>query len=135
MKREYCDFSRVDARHDAINLRLEHWAIWVSVRPQPWKTHPMFRQYRSHAWQWHMPEIKIQINTLECHEIERAVSFLPDKHRAAVRWNYVFRKDPSAMARTLAVSNAGLLKLVEEARDMLKNRLRDKIKPDTMRES
>lgn len=135
MKRDFCDFSRIPARHDAINVRLEHWARWVAVRPQPWKTQPMFRQYRSHAWQWHMPEIKFELNTIECHEVERAVAFLPDKHRSAVRWFYVYRHDPGAMARHLAVSTAALLKLVEDARDMLKNRLCERIKPDTMRES
>lgn len=136
MKRDFCDFSRIPARHDAINVRLEHWARWVAVRPQPWKTQPMFRQYRApRQYAYETADIKVPPNTLECHEVERAVAFLPDKNRAAVRWFYVYRHDPSAMARHLAVSTAGLLKLVEDARDMLKNRLCERIKPDTMRES
>lgn len=127
MKRD-CDFAFVHARHDTINRRLEHWAIWVRVRPQAWKAQPMFRQYRSHAWQWHVPEIKIDINTLEAHEIEKAVSFLPDKHRTALRWCYVFCQIPAGlMQRNLAVSQEGLAKLVTDGRDMLKNRLQEKL--------
>ena len=134
MKRD-CDFSFVPARHDEIDRRLQHWAMWVRVRPQPWKQHPMFRQYRSHAWQWHVPEIRVQINTLEAHETEKAVSFLPDKHRAAVRWYYVFQANPAGMARKLGVSVHGLNDLVNIGRDMLPILLRSKEIPCTMRES
>lgn len=127
MKRD-SDFAFVHARHDAINRRLEHWAIWVRVRPQPWKAQPMFRQYRSHAWQWHVPEIKIDINTLEAHETEKAVSFLPDKHRAAIRWCYVFAHVPVSMVRReLGVTADGLVSLICNGRDILINRLRDKL--------
>jgi hypothetical protein len=118
------DLSHVPARHDAINLRLEHWASWVKARPQAWKSQPMFRQYRSHAWQWHVPEIKIEINTLEAHETERAVSMLPDKHRAAVRWAYVFAYIPvNAIRRDLGATRQELCQLINDGRDMLIARL------------
>lgn len=128
MKKESVDFNHIPARHDAINLRLEHWAQWVRPRPQAWKTQPMFRQYRSHAWQWHMPEIKIEINTLEAHETEKAVGVLPPKNRDAIRWNYVFCWiPPNAICRELAVTRDGLLLLVSNGRDMLQNRLRTRL--------
>lgn len=123
--RVQADFSRIPARHDEINLRLEEWSRWVSVRPQPWKTQPMFRQYRSKAWQWEMPEIKPIINTIAAHEIERIVSMLPDKHRTALRWVYVFPSlHCNAVQRELGATRDALAQLINDARDMVKNRLR-----------
>lgn len=85
----------------------------------------MWREYRSKAFQWHYLEIKTPINTLEALQTEQAVSKLPDKHRDAIRWCYVFQDGPVAMARRLAVSKQGLADLVTQGRDMLKNRLQD----------
>ncbi len=123
------DFSRIPARHDAINLRLEHWAAWVSVRPQVWKVQPMFKQYRSHAWQWERPEIKAQINTIEASETERAVSTLPEQHRTVIRWLYVWPWVPvNAVRRDLGLTRAELAAVAVDARDMVIDRLREKCK-------
>ena len=116
------DFHYVSDAHLAIDARLQEWARWVRVRPAGWQSHPMFKQYRSHAWQWHRPEYKTPVNTLEAHEMEKAVAKLPDKHRAAIRWSYVFSNNPIQMARRLAVSREGLLSLVVDGRSMLINR-------------
>ena len=121
------DFSRIPARHDAINLRLEHWGQWVSVKPQGWGIQPMFRQYRSHAWQWHMPEIKAKVNTLEASETERAVSHLQDPHRSILRWLYVWPWVPvNAVRRDLGLTRAQMIALADDARDLVINRLREK---------
>lgn len=126
------DFSRIPARHDAINIRLEHWAAWVTVRPQAWKTQPMFRQYRSHAWQWERPELKAQINTIEASETERVVSMLPDKHRAILRWLYVWPWVPvNAIRRDLGLTRAELSQMATQARDMVINRLKQRIRETT----
>lgn len=128
MRNDKNDFSRIAARHDAINLRLEQWAQWVSVRPQAWKVQPMFRQYRSHAWQWHMPEIKAQINTIEASETERVVSMLPDKHRAILRWLYVWPWVPvNAVRRDLGLTRVELASMAADARDMVIDRLRQSL--------
>ena len=128
MKREAVNFSRIPARHDAINKRLEDWAKWVRYHPQAWKTPAIWSNYRSHAWQWEMPEVRIQLNTIECHETERAVCFLPTKNRTAIRWAYVWPYIPdNAVRRELAVTRIGLEDLVNAGRDMLKNRLREKM--------
>lgn len=126
MKRD-CDFSRIDAKHDAINLRLEEWARWVRVRPQPWKMQPMFRLYKAPP-QWEPREIHIEPNTIECMEMEKAVYWLPEKHRTAIRWNYVYPNiHPGVIQRKLAVTIDGLSQLVNDGRDMLKNRLKQKL--------
>lgn len=89
----------------------------------------MFRQYRSHSWQWHAPEIKTELNTLECVEIEKMVSQLPDKHRTAIRWAYVFPWiAPSVIRRELALTKEGLEQLLTDARDMLVNRMRQTVR-------
>ena len=119
------DYSRIPARHDAINLRLEEWARWVRVSPAGWATHPMFRGYQSKARHWEVdPPIHIEINTLAAHEVEKAVSALPEKNRTAIRWNYVFPKVPVIKARAgLGATSEGLRELIDAGRDMLKNRM------------
>ena len=67
--------------------------------------------------------IQTPVNTLDAVLVEKAVAALPEKHREAVRWWYVYRRDPVAMARNLGVSKQGLADLVEAGRTMLKNRI------------
>jgi DNA-directed RNA polymerase specialized sigma24 family protein len=123
MKRdEHVDYFIVQDGHLAIHRRLEAWASWVRVRPHGWQVAPMFRQYRSNAWQWERPELKASVNIPEAVEMEKAVSQLPEKHREAIRWVYVFGGGPLVMARKLAVTKHGLMDLVHGGRAMLKNR-------------
>lgn len=117
------DFFIVSEAHADIHNRLELWARWVKPRKAGWAVSPMFRHYRSHAWQWETPEVRAPINTLDAVEIEKAVAQLPEKHKHAIRWHYVFKTGPSAMARELGVSKEGLADLVRVGRTMLNNRL------------
>lgn len=122
MNKVCVDYHYVAEGHEAIHTALENWARWVRVKPSGWQTHPMFKEYRSHAWQWHRPEPKPVIDTLAAHDVEKAVAALPEKHRGAIRWCYVFRENPIQMARKLAVSREGLMCLISDGRAMLKNR-------------
>ena len=117
------DYNHVHERHAAIHARLENWRRWVTVRPHGWQVAPMFKMYQSKAMQWEAPVIQNPINTLDAVLVEKAVSALPEKHRAAVRWSYVFAGNPVAMARTLGVSKQGLADLVDAGRTMLANRI------------
>ena len=121
--------SHIPARHDAINIRLEEWAKWVRVNPQRWGMQPMFRMYQSKARQWEAdPVIRIEINTLAASEIERAVSFLPDRHRTAIRWFYVWPWVPdNAVRREIGATRAELESLINDARDIICNRLKQKM--------
>lgn len=126
--RKAVDFNHIPTRQDAINLRLEDWAQWVQARPQPWKCQPMWRFAQSKARQWHEPEIRREPDPLKAHETERAVAFLPEKHRTAIRWCYVFPWIPVSMVRqSLGVTREGLLDLVVQGRDMVQNRLRERL--------
>lgn len=119
------DLHHIATRHDEIDRRLREWARWVRVSPKPWATQPMFRWARSNARQWEAdPAIRETMNTLDCHEIERAVSFLPTKHRSATRWAYVFPYiHAGKIQRELAVTADALAVLIVNSRDMLANRL------------
>lgn len=121
-REEHVDYFLVADGHLDIHRRLESWASWVRVRPHGWQTAPMFRQYRSKAFQWHAPEVKPTINIPEAVEMEKAVSQLPEKHREAIRWSYVWQDSPVATARRLAVTKQGLLDLIHAGRSMLVNR-------------
>lgn len=121
-REEHVDYHLVADHHLGIHARLEAWARWVRVRPHGWQTAPMFRQYRSKAFQWHTPEFRQPVNTLEAMEMEKAVSALPAKHRDAIRWAYVWQQSPIAEARRLGVSKQGLLELIGQGRTMLVNR-------------
>lgn len=121
-REEHVDYHLVADEHLAIHGKLLDWARWVHPRSHGWQTAPMFRQYRSKAFQWHTPEIKSALNLLECVDMEKAVSQLPEKHREAIRWVYVWCDGPLATARRLGVTKQGLLELIRAGRTMLKNR-------------
>ena len=122
------DLNHVHPRHDAIDRRLNEWSRWVRVKPMGWTTAPMFRLYRAPK-QWESDlDIRIEINTLDAAEIERAVSFLPDKHRTAIRWAYVFSHIHDARIRAeLGATQEGLARLIHDGRDMLVNRLMERL--------
>jgi DNA-directed RNA polymerase specialized sigma24 family protein len=122
MKRDAIDFFAVHDRHLEIHARLEAWGRWVRVRPQGWQTQPIFMQYRSKSWQWERPTLRAEPNLLETVAMEKAVAQLPQKHRDALRWSYVFGGGPVAMARRLGVSKEGLMELIHAGRTMLVNR-------------
>jgi hypothetical protein len=132
---DWVDFFAVADHHLAIHQRLESWARWVRVRPHGWQVAPMFRQYRSHAWQWEAPTVQAAINIPEAVEMEKAVSLLPEKNREAIRWAYYWatippivakmndkESGPTGMARRLAVTKEGLMDLIQGGRSMLINR-------------
>ena len=122
------DLNHVHPRHDAIDRRLNEWSRWVRVKPMGWTTAPMFRLYRAPK-QWESDlDIRIEINTLDAAEIERAVSFLPDKHRTAIRWAYVHSHIPvGKVQRELGATREALAGLIHDARTMLVNRLRERL--------
>lgn len=117
------DFFELRDEHIAIHRRLESWARWVRIRPHGWQMQPMFRQFRSNWRQWHSPQVRSAVNIPEAVEMEKAVSLLPEKHREAIRWAYIWCDGPMATARRLGVSKQGLLDLIHQGRTMLRNRV------------
>lgn len=120
MKVKTVDFHAVQPDHQVMHARLENWSRWVTVRGMHWMG-PIWKLGKSNGRQWDQPELRAAVDTLDAVEIEKAVSALPDKHRSAVRWAYVFKYSPSRATRELAVSMDGLDALVRSGRTMLKN--------------
>ena len=120
------DLSNIAPRHEAIDARLTEWSRWVKVHPRQMAMQPMFRYAKSNSRQWEIdPPIHIEINTLAAHEVEKAVSALPDKHRTATRWFYVFAHVPvHVVRRELGLTKDALCQMIEDSRDMLRNVLR-----------
>jgi hypothetical protein len=113
------DFHAVPHEHRHIDRRLLNWARWVRDRPQGF-VHPMWRAYKSsEVW---ASEPGIPVDSLDAADLERSVSALPERHRDALRWSYVYRGRPWKMCRALGVSEDGLAGLIRDGRQMLINR-------------
>lgn len=123
MKVKYVDFHVVEPEHGDMHARLENWAAWVKVRGMHWMA-PIWKLGKSNGRQWDTPEGRPAINTLDGMLIEKQVSALPEKHRAAIRWHYVYRHSPNKEAKSLGVSMEALQALVRSGRVMLINRMR-----------
>ena len=122
MKRDAIDFHSVQDGHLAIHDALLNWARVVRVHAASDKPAPMFAAYRS-TEVWQQVESRVPTDPNAGWRMERAVSNLPEKHRAAIRWQYVWPWQPPGMvARKLAVPVLVLQRLVHDGRSMLKNR-------------
>lgn len=114
------DYHHVRAEHKTVHDMLTNWAMWVAVRPQ-YFVHPMFRQYRSHAWQWHTPSYRPTCDILQAQEVEKLMRHLPKHHRDALVWCYVVRSGPAHARKVLACSYSDLGEMIHQARSMVGN--------------
>ena len=119
----HLDFFTIRPEHIPVHDRLSNWAAYVKDRPSKIADCAMFRQYKPYL----VPRepSAAMVDMLDGHAMEKAVSALPQKHRDAIRWTYVFYLvTPSRMCQHLGVSRQGLALLIHDARSMLKNRSR-----------
>lgn len=117
--KEVVDYCYVKPEHEAIHARLTNWARWVRVRPNGCTTHPMWRKaLTSRLWDV-STRTPVPVNVLDAEAVQKALSALPVKQRAALGWSYVLCRDPIGMARKLAVSKRGLQELVTDGRALL----------------
>ena len=126
MKRDACpDFHTIREGHGPIHDSLLNWARLVRVSVHGGKPAPMFRHYRS-SEVWTADDSRVPVDSLAGWKTEQAVSNLPEKPRAAIRWHYVFyagkKGAPAEVAHKLAVTQTVLFQLVHDGRSMLKNR-------------
>lgn len=122
MQRDFVDFAHVPDNQRSAHDALLNWERWVTPRNGK-RMHPMWRQSRSNAWQWHAPEIRVPVDTIFAMQVEKQVCQLPDPHRQALVWCYVVRCNPIHARNVLHVTNEGLYRLVSDARIMLRNRM------------
>lgn len=121
----YVDYQRIAPEHAVIHERLQNWRRWLSGKGMAWTAHPMWRHLKEKEEREarERGEFSIPPNSLDAHEIEKAVALLPEKHRFAIRWWYVFSGNPLRAAKQAAVSKDRLAELVKEGRTMLANRM------------
>lgn len=122
MKTNAVDYFRVEPHHEAIHERLENWARWCAVRQPSWIS-PIWKLGKSNGRQWHTPEYRPNCDILDAMEIEKAVYRLPEKHRAAIRWFYVYRYGELKFRREHGLTPDSLMRLLRDGRQMLVNQL------------
>lgn len=120
--RDYIDFHEVKPEHHAIHERLNNWRRWVRDSGRSWTAHPMWRHLKEKEEREQGGGAALAVDTLDGHLIEKLVSALPEKHRHAIRWCYVFKGNPLGAARAAAISKERLAELIREGRTMLVNR-------------
>ena len=116
------DYHHVSPEHDEIHARLVNWALWADPRQRSMIA-PMFRLYKSKARQWHAPDVKPALDTLDAIKLEQAVRALPPDQREAIRWCYVRRTTPARQIRAIGCTYEGLYHLIQAGRGNLSLRL------------
>lgn len=114
------DFNAVAYAHEPMHERLINWARWVRPRPTSW-VHPMWRGFKASEI-WTGASTSVPLDPLDAQAIEKAVSALPEQHRFAVRWCYVFGGQPRKAAQHVGESMEGLYALIVNGRQMLISR-------------
>jgi hypothetical protein len=114
------DFHQIKAEHKIIDAMCQNWAMWVRVRPRSF-VNPMFKQYRSNAWQWHKPEYRHTCDTIEAQEMEKLMRHLPKHIRDSIVWAYVVRSSPVHARSVLGCTYADLGEYIHQGRTMLCN--------------
>lgn len=115
------DFHYVPNDQRAIDARLENWSRYVAVKLPGWVS-PIWKLGKSNGRQWHAPEFRPACDVLDGHAMEKAVFKLPEPHRSAIRWAYVYRRHPAEFCKAQAMSKDTLAILINDGRRMLINR-------------
>jgi hypothetical protein len=114
------DIQYIPEHQKHIHDELINWAMTVADGREN-KVSPMFRQYRSHAWQWHEPEFRPTVRPLDGWKMNANVVKLPEKHRKTLVWFYIQRTPVYKARKQLGLTEEGLNKHVVDARQMLIN--------------
>ena len=114
------DFSHVPSNQTEIHDRLENWAKWCKPNHTS-SMLAMFKGYKPYLYPDRGPSSTT--NSKEAAEVQKTLAFLPEKHRHAIQWFYIFKSNPTRMCMALGVSKQGLFDLVTDGRTMVKNRL------------
>ena len=122
MMRDFRTLYAVRPEHATVHESLLTWARLVRVNAASSEPTPMFKHYRS-SEVWEADYLPIPIDRLAGWKMEKSVRNLPEKHRDAIRWFYVFRhRHPGAVARKLGLTVISFEDHVHNGRAILKNR-------------
>jgi DNA-directed RNA polymerase specialized sigma24 family protein len=120
MTRDEIDFHAIPERQWPVDERLRNWARWCRGASHR-AVHPMFRGYKSSDVHSGM-SVSDPVDTREAVKLQKVFVTLPELHRHAIQWHYVYPVAPRRMAQALGLTPEGLAKAVIDGRDMLKNR-------------
>ena len=120
MKRDSVDFHQVPERQWPVDARLRNWARWCRGSGHR-AVHPMFRGYKSSDVHSGIT-VSDPVDSKEAIRLQKVFVTLPELHRHALQWHYVYPVNPRRMAQELGLTLEGLGQAVIDARDMLKNR-------------
>lgn len=115
------DFHYVAPEQKAIDARLDNWSRYVQVKPQAWVS-PIWMLGKSNGRQWEEPQYRPACDTLDGSDMEIAVRALPELHREAVRWCYVYKCHPAEFCRVMGIRKTALMQYINDGRRMLINR-------------
>lgn len=107
------DLNSIPHHQREIHERLVNWAMWAKPG-QGGKIHPMWAQSKSNAWQWHPREFRPTCDTLDAHEMEKAICKLPKEFKDALIWFYIYgnvsvTKARKALGATIEVLNSRVI--------------------------
>lgn len=114
----HVDYHHVESDQQSIHVRLINWGMWNNQNGGQ-TVSPMFRQAKSNAWQWHLPEHRPNCDMLDAWKVEQLMRKLTRRERDSVVWCYVTRSKPIHACRLLGVSHQRLYDLVCSARKNL----------------
>jgi hypothetical protein len=120
------DMHRVQFAHEAIHDRLTNWSRWCNGSRGGADAAPMFKQYKAPRFRNASDEIRVPIDSQDAMQIEHAVCTLPEKHRDALRFFYVYSKRGMGLwqaVRGLQVRRDTLVTLIHDGRGMLRANL------------
>lgn len=118
------DLHHIPSNQAVIHSRLENWRRYVSTSSRAWFVQPMFKFAKTPKTREADLHVPMPIDTQDGHILEKAVSALPEKHRAVIRWYYVFPYIPeNRIRRECGLTREMLAKIAIDARNMLHNRI------------
>ncbi len=124
MKRDAVDFQVVPIHQDAMHLRLENWGRWSNPPGLP-DIAPGFDRVKSDEFdpdKESTSSLRSPVDVRDAIKIQSAMHFMPIKHRQALAWYYVTPSAPIKACRRIGCTAAGLVELVDDARQILINR-------------
>jgi DNA-directed RNA polymerase specialized sigma24 family protein len=120
MKRDsFVDFFQVPTHQQGMHKRLENWAR-AQFSGGGSSASPMFRLYRTPDHWQRQPGIPVDHH--DAAKIAKGVADLPEKHRHALQWNYVYGGSPMKARKEIGCTMEGLMSYINDGRQILMNR-------------
>jgi hypothetical protein len=112
------DIHHIPSYQQLIHERLENWSRWGTTSYAS-RIQPMFKQAKSNWRQWHEPDIKPLVDSIDAIKVEKLVNSLQQTERAVIIWYYLDKSPARRMERRFQVTKERLCEIVINARNHL----------------